>query len=50
VLSAYLLSRPFRWIGINSMVRMPSSIDRYEDRHDRPERWRSAILDRVLGH
>jgi glycine/D-amino acid oxidase-like deaminating enzyme len=41
---------PFRWIGINSMVRMPSSIDRYEDRHDRPERWRSAVLDRVLGH
>ncbi|MFZ4811552.1 MAG: NAD(P)/FAD-dependent oxidoreductase, partial [Ilumatobacteraceae bacterium] len=41
---------PFRWIGINSMVRMPSSIDRYEDRHDHPERWRSAILERVLGH
>lgn len=41
---------PLRWIGINTMVRLPSSIDTYEERHRRPERWRSAILDRLTGH
>jgi hypothetical protein len=40
---------PLRWIGINSMVRLPIGIDRYEERHRRPERWRSAILDRMTG-
>ncbi len=41
---------PLRWIGITSMVRLPSGIDRYEERHRRPERWRSAIVDRLTGH
>jgi hypothetical protein len=31
------------------MVRLPIGIDRYEERHRRPERWRSAILDRMTG-
>jgi glycine/D-amino acid oxidase-like deaminating enzyme len=41
---------PLRWLGINAMVRMPEGADRYEDRHQRPERWRSAVLGRVTGH
>lgn len=41
---------PLRWMGINSMVRLPGGADAYEERTGRPERWRSAILDRVLGH
>ncbi len=41
---------PLRWIGITSMVRLPVGIDRYEERHRRPERWRSAIVDRMTGH
>jgi glycine/D-amino acid oxidase-like deaminating enzyme len=41
---------PLRWIGINAMVRLPMGADRYEERHQRPERWRSAVLDRILGH
>lgn len=41
---------PLRWLGINTMVRLPIGIDRYEERHQRPERWRSAILDRLTGH
>jgi glycine/D-amino acid oxidase-like deaminating enzyme len=41
---------PLRWLGINAMVRMPVGADRYEDRHQRPERWRSAVLGRVTGH
>ncbi|MEI6403673.1 MAG: FAD-dependent oxidoreductase [Actinomycetota bacterium] len=41
---------PLRWIGINTLVRLPVGADRYEDRHQRPERWRSAVLDRILGH
>jgi glycine/D-amino acid oxidase-like deaminating enzyme len=41
---------PLRWIGINAMVRLPMGADAYEAQHQRPERWRSAILDRVIGH
>lgn len=41
---------PLRWIGINAMVRLPMGADAYEDRHGRPERWRSAVLDRMTGH
>lgn len=40
---------PLRWLGINAVVRLPGGADRYEDRTGRPERWRSALLDRVLG-
>ncbi|MEX0848192.1 MAG: FAD-dependent oxidoreductase [Ilumatobacteraceae bacterium] len=41
---------PLRWIGINAMVRLPISADAYEERHGRPERWRSAVLSRMTGH
>jgi glycine/D-amino acid oxidase-like deaminating enzyme len=41
---------PLRWIGINAMVRLPSGADAYEERHGRPERWRSAVLNRMTGH
>jgi glycine/D-amino acid oxidase-like deaminating enzyme len=41
---------PLRWLGINSMVKLPSGADAHEERTGQPERWRSAILDRVLGH
>ena len=41
---------PLRWLGINTMVRLPSGADTYEQRRRRPERWRSAILHRFTGH
>lgn len=41
---------PLRWLGINAMVRLPEAVDRHEVRTGRRERWRTAILDRVLGH
>ena len=41
---------PFRWIGINAMVRMPIGADRYEDKHQQPEKWRSAVLGKITGH
>jgi glycine/D-amino acid oxidase-like deaminating enzyme len=41
---------PLRWIGINAMVRLPVGADGYESKHQRPERWRSAILSRMTGH
>lgn len=41
---------PLRWIGINSMVRLPDQADRYETKHQRPEKWRSAILSKMTGH
>ena len=41
---------PLRWIGINAMVRLPSGADAYEERHGRPERWWSAVLNRMTGH
>ncbi len=40
---------PLRWLGINAMVRLPLGADRVEERTRRPERWRTALLDRVLG-
>ena len=41
---------PLRWIGINSIVRLPVGADRYEAKHRRPEKWRSAILSKLTGH
>jgi glycine/D-amino acid oxidase-like deaminating enzyme len=41
---------PFRWIGINGLVRLNAQADRYEQRTGKTERWRSAILDRFTGH
>jgi len=41
---------PLRWIGINAVVRLPAGADRAEARTGRPERWRSWMTSRVLGH
>ena len=41
---------PLRWLGINAMVKLPIGADAYEAKHRRAEKWRSAILTRVLGH
>jgi glycine/D-amino acid oxidase-like deaminating enzyme len=41
---------PFRWLGINAMLRLPAGADHYEERTGRPERFRSKIMERVLGH
>ncbi len=41
---------PLRWIGINTMVRLPSGADQYEAKHGKPEKWRSAILSKITGH
>jgi glycine/D-amino acid oxidase-like deaminating enzyme len=41
---------PLRWIGINSLVRLPGAADQYEAKHRRPEKWRSAILSKMTGH
>ena len=41
---------PLRWIGINTMVRLPSGADQYEAKHGKPEKWRSAILSKFTGH
>lgn len=41
---------PLRWLGINAMVKLPVGADAYEAKHRRPEKWRSKILDRALGH
>ena len=40
---------PLRWIGINSMVRLPVGADSYESRTGKRERWRSAIIARLTG-
>ncbi|MEY2754725.1 MAG: hypothetical protein RJB65_1083 [Actinomycetota bacterium] len=41
---------PLRWLGINSMVRLPISADASEERTGRPARVRSAVLSRLTGH
>jgi len=41
---------PLRWLGINTMLRLPVGADRYEERTDRTEKWRSKILDHFIGH
>ncbi|MEY4174883.1 MAG: hypothetical protein RI900_2048 [Actinomycetota bacterium] len=41
---------PFRWIGINGMVRLPVGIDEKEARTGKPSRLRAAIVDRLTGH
>ena len=41
---------PFRWMGINAMVRLPVSADRHEDRRGTPARMRSAVVERLTGH
>jgi glycine/D-amino acid oxidase-like deaminating enzyme len=41
---------PLRWIGINSLVRLPAWIDRTERRTGRSPALRSRLLDRLTGH
>lgn len=41
---------PLRWLGINTMVRLPSGADRFEARTGRRARVRDAVLRRVIGH
>jgi glycine/D-amino acid oxidase-like deaminating enzyme len=41
---------PLRWLGINTMLRLPVGADRYEERTGKTEKWRSKILERVVGH
>ena len=39
-----------RWLGINTMLRLPVGADRYEERTDKTENWRSKILSHFIGH
>lgn len=41
---------PLRWLGINTLVRLPGGADDHEERTDQPERWRSALMSRFLPH
>jgi glycine/D-amino acid oxidase-like deaminating enzyme len=41
---------PLRWLGINTVVRLPSGADRFETRTGRPAKVRDAVLRRVIGH
>ena len=41
---------PLRWIAIRSALRLAASADRVEARRRRPERPRSWILDKLIGH
>ena len=41
---------PFRWLGINAMLRLPIGADRYEERTGKTERFRSKILQHFIGH
>ena len=41
---------PLRFIGINSIVRLPIGADRHEERKGKRSRWREAILAKLTGH
>ncbi len=41
---------PLRWIGINSMVKLPVGADRHEERKGTAARFRSAMIERLTGH
>jgi glycine/D-amino acid oxidase-like deaminating enzyme len=41
---------PLRWIGINTMVSLPVSADRHEERRGTPARLRTAVIERLTGH
>ena len=41
---------PLRWVGINTMVKLPISADRHEERTGRPAKWREAVVHRLTGH
>jgi glycine/D-amino acid oxidase-like deaminating enzyme len=40
---------PLRWLGINATVRLTDRADRHESRTGRADRWRGALVDRVMG-
>jgi len=41
---------PWRWLGINAMLRLSRSADAFEARRGRPPRHRLRLLQRVVGH
>ena len=41
---------PIRWAAINATLKLPAGADAKEARTGRPERVRSWLLDRLLGH
>ena len=41
---------PLRWLGINTMLRLPVGADRFEERTGKTEKWRSKILEHFIGH
>lgn len=41
---------PLRWLAINSALKLPEQADAHEQRTGRPERLRTWVLDRLLGH
>lgn len=41
---------PLRWIAIRSALALAADSDRFEERHLRPERPRSWVLAKLLGH
>ena len=41
---------PFRWLGINTMLRLPVGADKFEERTGKTEKWRSKILEHFIGH
>ena len=40
---------PLRFIGINGLLRISESMDRYETKNDKPDKLRSFILEKFLG-
>ncbi len=40
---------PFRWVGINAGLGLPSGADRFEARTGRPSRWRERLLAKLVG-
>ncbi len=40
---------PWRWLGINAMVRLTDRADCREQRTGRPDRWRGALIDRITN-
>jgi glycine/D-amino acid oxidase-like deaminating enzyme len=41
---------PFRWMGINTMVRLPISADAHEAKSGTRAKVREAVIDRLTGH
>lgn len=41
---------PLRWLGINTMVKLPMGADAKEERTGRPARVRNAVVARITGH